>query len=101
MASRINLQHELEAILGSKNVYFQPPNGYKLTYPCIIYRLAGKMTNHANNHPYLHGNRYSVTVIDTNPESPYPDKIGEMPTCSFDRLFIADNLYHYTYSIWY
>ena len=38
MDSRPNLQTMLEQILGSRNVYFQPPESLKLNYPAIVYK---------------------------------------------------------------
>ena len=37
MASRIKLQAKLEELLGSRNVYYQPPETLKIEYPAIIY----------------------------------------------------------------
>ena len=37
MASRLNLHNSLIEALGTKSVYFQPPESVKLVYPCIIY----------------------------------------------------------------
>ena len=37
MDRRLQLHEELCSVLGSRNVYFQPPETIKLTYPCIIY----------------------------------------------------------------
>jgi len=38
MAPRLELQEVLESLLGSRNVYFQPPLNLKMNYPCIIYK---------------------------------------------------------------
>ena len=37
MDRRLELQSELEKILGSRNVYYQPLPSLKLQYPCIVY----------------------------------------------------------------
>lgn len=39
--SRIDLQYLLENILGSRHVYFQPPETVKMNYPAIVYSLDG------------------------------------------------------------
>ena len=36
---RLILHDELITLLGSSNVYFQPPTSIKMNYPCIIYKL--------------------------------------------------------------
>ena len=39
MSKRVDLGNKLKEILGSNNVYFQPPDNLKMVYPCIRYRL--------------------------------------------------------------
>jgi hypothetical protein len=102
MGSRVQLQALLEDLLGSRNVYFQPPETVKLGYPCIIYSrgVIGK-TQFANDKPYKHAVRYSVTVIDANPDSNILDKIASLPMCVFERHFTKDNLHHDIYNLYY
>ena len=38
----LNLHDEFIQILGTQNVYFQPPASTKLKYPCIIYKIASR-----------------------------------------------------------
>lgn len=94
MAPRLDLQELLVELLGSPNVYFQPPETVNLQYPCIVYHRDFVDTDHADNLPYKHVKRYSITVIDQDPDSDIPDKVGELPSCSYDRFFTADNLNH-------
>jgi hypothetical protein len=101
MASRLELHTLLESILGSTNVYFQPPESISLKYPCIIYNRDYIKTEYANNSPYTLGKRYSVTVIDKNPDSVIPDKIAAMPKCTFERHFTADNLNHDIFNLYF
>ena len=37
MANRLDLQALLEDLLGSRNVYYQPPESVKMNYPAIVY----------------------------------------------------------------
>ena len=101
MASRLKLQEELEKILGSNNVYFQPPASVKLKYPCIVYERSYVQTLKADNTNYLSTNRYTVTVIDKDPDSDIADKILDLPYASFDRHFITDNLNHNVLTLYY
>lgn len=102
MASRLNLQTELEEILGSRNVYFQPPESLKMKYPCIRYSLAGMVSRHADNRIYSNTKRYEVTVIDHDPDSDIYEKIlDKFEMCSFDRSYVADNLNHKTLTLYY
>lgn len=96
---RRKLHQILTDILGSKNVYFQPPETVKLKYPCIIYHEDYIDTTYADNIPYLHKKRYSITVIDRDPESVIKDKISDLQACLFERHFTVDNLYHTVFNI--
>lgn len=94
MAPRLELQTILEGLLGSRNVYFQPPPSKQLEYPCIVYQRETVDIQHANNHPYKHLKRYLVTVMDRNPDSSIPDRVAQLPTVVYDRFFTADDLNH-------
>lgn len=97
---RVELQTYLEEILGSRNVYFQPPESVKLSYPCIIYRLSKIRSTKANNKKYKIDKGYDLTIVDKNPDSVLPDKLYESEYCSFDRHYKADNLNHWVFSIY-
>lgn len=101
MHSRIDLQTVLEEILGSRNVYFQPPASVKMSYPAIIYSLKSFDNRFANNSIYKHMTAYEVIVIDKNPDSPFIDKMGGLQYCSFDRHYRADNLNHYVFTLYF
>lgn len=99
MARRLEFQAALEALLGSENVYFQPPNGLQMAYPCIVYEINDEVTNYANNRPFKAVQRYSVTSIDRNPDSAIPDKLRQMTNSRFSRAFNSDGLHHVVYNI--
>lgn len=101
MAQRLELQALLENILGSENVYFQPPNNVSMLYPSIVYQRDFYDIRHADDISYKSQKRYQVTVIDRDPDSVIPDKIAALPTCSFDRFFIADNLNHSVFNLFF
>lgn len=101
MAPRLELHELLKDILGSDNVYFQPPPTVQMKYPCIVYKRDWALTEHAGNLPYLHEKRYLVTVIDRNPDSEIPQKIAMLPKCIFDKHFTASNLNHDAYKLFY
>lgn len=98
---RLELQALLEEILGSENVYFQPPNNLKMQYPCIRYEQDDGDTDFASNKPYRHTKRYQVTHIDQDPDSPIPDVIVMLPMCLFDRSYTADNLNHKVFNLFF
>lgn len=101
MAPRSSLQELLREILGSDNVYFQPPNNVSLKYPCIIYKRDMTRTIFADDSPYRHMKRYQVIVIDRDPDSPIPDKVAALPMCLFDRFYTADNLNHDVFNLFF
>lgn len=101
MAPRLQLQSKFVDILGSNNVYFQPPPTVKMQYPCIIYHRDDIHTDHADNNPYKNRTRYLVKVVDSDPDSELPAKVGELPMCVFDRFYTADNLNHDVYTLYF
>lgn len=101
MAPRLELQTLLELILGTDNVYFQPPNNTQLQYPCIIYKRDYADTTFADDIPYHHTQRYSVTIVDRSPDSPIPRRIADLPLCVYDRFYTADNLNHDVFTLFF
>ena len=72
-----------------------------MSYPAIVYSRAAILTDHADNNPYYLRKRYSVTVIDRNPDSVLPDKLAEWPMCRHDRHFKVDNLNHDVFTLYF
>lgn len=101
MGSRDQLQAKLELLLGSRNVYFQPPPNHMIRYPCIVYELADMEIQHADNTVYELNKRYTLTVIDEDPDSPYPDLLIYQPYTAFDRKYVADNLNHFSFNVYF
>ena len=103
MASRSVLQTELEELLGNRNVYFQPPESIKLKYDCIIYSKNNVLGNYANNKSnYLAFDRYELILIYKDPDSDLPRKIlDHFQYCRLDRHYVADNLYHDAFNLYY
>lgn len=94
MGTREELQSKLETLLGSKNVYYQPPESLKINYPAIIYSKNNITKTHADNTGYRMNTRYDITVVDRRPDNPVIQKLLTMPYCSYDRHYISDNLNH-------
>lgn len=101
MASRLKLQTMLEELLGSHNVYFQPPPSVQMNYPAIRYSLSDINTMLADDAKYSMTNAYQLTYIDRHPDSEMVRKIASLPKCRFNQYFVADNLNHYNYTIYY
>jgi hypothetical protein len=101
MGQRLDLQAILISILETDQVYFQPPPTVNMLYPCIVYRRDYELINFADDKPYLHRKRYQVTVIDRNPDSIIPDKVAQLPLCSYDRFYTTENLNHDVFKLFF
>lgn len=101
MASRLQLQTELEELLGSRNVYFQPPASVQMKYPAIRYSFQNIENRHADDLAYKQAKAYELILIDPDPDSEYVDALSRLPYCRFDRFYPADNLNHYVFTIYY
>ena len=101
MASRKELQTELEKLLGSRHVYYQAPESVKMEYPAIRYKKSDIDTKFANDKPYIQKNKYEIIVISRTPDNAVIDKLLKMPMCSYDRPYTADNLHHDVMTLYY
>lgn len=98
MKPREKLSEKLHVLCD--NVYFQPPTGYKLNYPCIVYEFNRLEKRHADNGGYIIYGVYSILYITRDPDDETIIRIVELPMCSMDRSYDSDNLYHYSYTIY-
>ena len=96
-------RYELNSLLKDicSNVYFQPPENLKLNFPCIVYSLEGKDVRFADDGKYTKTRKYTVTVVDKNPDSDICENLEELSFCRFDRRYSSDNIYHTVYSLYY
>ena len=101
MAKRQDLNDKLNLLFASYKVYFQPPENKKLTYPCVIYKLAGVDIDYGDDRPYFRTRYYTVTVISRDPDFDLDIMLDNFENVSFDRSFVNDNLYHYVYRLYF
>lgn len=102
MERRLELHEKLCEVLGSRYVYFQPPESVHLHYPCIIYSLSDVNQIYADDITYLHKNRYMVTIVDEDPDSAIHEDVMEaFKLCSFDRAYTSDNLNHFVLTLYF
>lgn len=94
MGSRLDLQNLLESVLGSRNVYYQPPESIRINYPAIIYSRNDIDNTFADDIVYMQNHTYQVIVIDANPDSEIVNKMSKLPMCRYDRHYTSDNLNH-------
>ena len=98
---RLELHEILCSLLGSRNVYFQPPESVQMKYPAIVYSLDDIDQVYANGEVYLYTKEYSVTLITDDPDSKVVDKMAMLINCRFERSYVSDNLNHYIFDIYY
>lgn len=72
-----------------------------MVFPAIVYERDDEDVKHADNGSYLRTKRYKVTVIDRDPDSLIPDRVGALPLSSFSSHFVAENLNHDVYSVYF
>lgn len=101
MGSRLELHELLCETLGSRNVYFQPPESLKLHYPAIVYSRSSINNTHANDSVYIQSRAYELVVIDEDPDSTIVDDVSKLPMCSHNRNYKVDNLNHDAFTIYY
>lgn len=99
--TRLNLQAKLEELLGSKHVYYNPPENLKMEYPAIRYSKNDIEDTYANNIKYISRDVYDLVVIDKKPDNPVIKKLLELPYSEFDRHYVADGLNHDIIRIFY
>lgn len=102
MGSSQDLQTILEGIPGVEHVYFQPPESIRMEYPAIIFGHAGYDTISANNSKYKIDRRYSVTLVYNDFEMEEAvDALLALPYCSHDRHYVADQLHHDVFTLYF
>ena len=94
---------ELKTLLDSivSHVYFQPPESSKMEYPCIRFKLSDIVNTYADNVPYNQATAYELTYISKTPDDDARYQLASLPMCNFDRHFMAENLNHYVYTIFF
>ena len=102
MGSREQLHESLVELLGSRHVYFQPPESVRIEYPCIIYQRSTGDTTYADDLPYMFTKRYQLTYISKDPDDGMVDKIAKAyPYIRMDRHFTSENLNHDVFDLYY
>ena len=101
MGKRVELQGILEGILGSRNVYFEPPSNVRMKYPAIVYTRKSIDNLSADNYVYKQDTAYEVTVIDHDPESRIVYDISLLPKCRHTAHFEKEDLCHDTFRLYY
>lgn len=101
MDRRPILHAELCHTIHSNNVYFQPPESIKLSYPAIVYSLNDLQTIHADDRLYGLAKQYVMTYITRDPDDPAVERLIALRFCRFQRAYRSDGLNHYIFEIFF
>ena len=99
--TRLEFHEVLCELIGNRNVYFQPPSTVRMKYPCLVYSVNPPDIKKADDITYLKTKQYTVTAIDSDPDSDIWEKVLELPYSSFSRSYTADNLNHWVLSVYF
>lgn len=98
--NRLDLQTLFEELLGSRNVYCDPPESVRMHYPAIRYSRKEIYNRFANNSVYAQKHCYEVIVIYDDPDDEISIEISKLPMCSHDRHYVANNLHHDVFTLY-
>lgn len=94
MDRRLELQHMLEDMLGSRNVYYQPSASVTMNYPAIKYSKENIQSTYANDSSYLKRNRYQIIVIDRKPDNEVISQLLDWQFSQYSNHYVSENLHH-------
>ena len=101
MLKRVDIQEKFKFLLGSNNVYYQPPANLKMKYPAIVYSLDGLDVKRFDNRRLINKNCFSVTHIYRNEsENLVETMLKNFEYISFDNRSIVDGIYNDHYTIY-
>lgn len=98
---RLELHKILVDILGLNNVYYQPPESSKMNYPCIIYHTDTIGVSNADDRIYMATDKYSIQVVDADPDSETHLKLLDLPYCRPERKFTLNNLNYWNFTLYF
>ncbi|MDF2800230.1 MAG: hypothetical protein K0S61_133 [Anaerocolumna sp.] len=101
MAKRLEFHELLKNLIMPNAVYFQPPENFKIQYPCIIYSRISDDVKYADDSIYNKRIGYQLQVIDNDPDSQILEKVESLQMCKFNRHYTKDNLNYNVYTIFY
>lgn len=91
----------VSGIVSGDQIYYQPPEGFRLDYPCIVYEMTGVWDRFGSGKRFAGKRKYQMMLITRDPDCPAVEKLLGLTYTALDRTFTTDNLYHYTFTIYY
>lgn len=98
--TRLELHEKLLTVC--PRAYFQPPESFKMTYPCIRYERSSGLSEYASNYTYKYNQAYNILYISKDPDSEgiIRQLLQLFPTIRYVRHYIADNLNHDLFTLY-
>lgn len=97
---RTELQKDLRTI--APKAYYRRPSDNKMEYPCFLYRMSPPQVLRADNRLYNLYPCYNVIYISRTPsDTIVRTMLEKFKYCSFDREYESDELYHYSFTLYY
>ena len=97
---RLELHQKLLDLVG--HAYFQPPESVRMVYPAAVYNLTRVRPAAADDTKYLKFPGYLITIIDRDTDVDWISKMFDtFEYCYFERPYVADNLNHYSFIVYY
>lgn len=98
--SRLDFQRELRT--HAQYAYYMRPQNNKMAYPCFVYKNVTPKQVKADNRNYLTIPCYDVLYIsDTENEGIIEEMTSAFGHCMAGAPYIADDLFHYPFTIYY
>lgn len=72
-----------------------------LEYPCIVYGPGPGWTTFADNNPHIYTQQYEVSLIGQAPQPEKFMKLALLPMSVHSRSYVADNLNHDVFNIYF
>lgn len=102
MGDRSELHGVLLDLVTPNKVYFQPPENFKITYPCIVYSAIGYDLKYADSLTYNAKLKYEVTYISQAFDQRILDKlIFGLKYISPVEMYVYDKLYHCKFTLFF
>lgn len=99
--NRLNLHTELTELRNTK-AYYQPPGSTKIVYPCFVYNLQSMDVKRADNKVRIMTPCYDVIYISKSVDDSICEEVlSKFKMASFISYYVADNLHHYKFKIFY
>ena len=102
MNRRLELHDKLRDLVGNNNVYFQPPASVQISYPCVVYHIGSGDAKRPDPILYNYTNSSDGLFIFKKPTIEIIEQVlNAIPMCRFTRGYVADNLNHYAFTLYY